>query len=430
MSDLTKWIWLSLKLKPGSRTGEILLRRYGSVGGIYDNAWEEDTPGVPRAERYRLADRNLDAALRILDFCTVNGIFLLTPDMPEYPVRLRRLINAPPVLYGMGSLPPLDSHLCLGVVGTRHPSSYGMTMAGTLSYQLAASGAVIVSGMAKGIDTVAAEAALAAGKKTVAVVGTGLDLVYPPENRRLRDAICQNGAVISEFAPGTPPDKANFPIRNRLISGLCQGCLIIEGGNRSGARCTMRHARDQGRDQFAVPGRVGEPGSFAPNEALKAGAIPVTEAYDILCRYESLYPDRLDLSRVNYPLPAAFAARLHEENAGGAAEAPRSHRLPFARKADARPAPSGTKDPKPIPVTPPPGEPPIADSSPQVKRAAADSLGSACSGVYARLPETGAKTADQLVSAGVSIQDVLTALTFLELRGVVRALPGGLYERT
>lgn len=450
MSDLAKWIWLSLHLKAGNRGGEILLRRYGTIDEIYEQAWENDTPGLPHAERCRLADRNLDDAFRILDFCTVNGIFLLTPDMPEYPARLRRLENFPLVLYGLGTLPPMDDNLCIAVVGTRRPSSYGVTMAGDVAYHMAAAGSVIVSGMARGIDAVAAEAALAAGGKTVAVVGTGIDLVYPPENRGLRDRIAESGAVISEFAPGTPPDKGNFPIRNRLISGLCQGSLIVEGGIRSGARSTLHHACRQGRDLFAVPGRAGEPGSFAPNEALKSGAFPVTEAYDVLHRYETLYPDRLNLSRICDPLPSAFASRLHrmrqekaewktgdgQPSAGGfrdfagqgVSESPRLRRG-FARRSGGSSSTHDRPLAESIPVTPPPGESPLFGGSREAKQAAADSLGDTCSGVYTRLTEGEVRTADQLTCDGVSIQDVLTALTLLELRGVVRALPGGLYER-
>jgi DNA processing protein len=201
----------------------------------------------------------------------------------EYPPGLRQVADPPPVLFVRGRLAPADAH-AVALVGTRRATTYGHAVADRLARDLAVAGVTVVSGLAKGIDTSAHRAALQAGGRTIAVLGNGLDQVYPAENAGLAHEIvdADAGAVVSEFAPGVPPDAVNFPRRNRIISGLSMGTVIVEAGERSGALITADFALEQGREVLAVPGSIFSPISAGPNELLKQGATPVTGVEDIL----------------------------------------------------------------------------------------------------------------------------------------------------
>ena len=211
------------------------------------------------------------------------GVRALTWADEDYPERLREVDDSPPVLYAVGEVIPADSW-AVGVVGTRRPTSYGREAAARMSSGLAQAGITIVSGLAVGIDTVAHYCSLDAGGRTIAVLGSGLDVIYPSENRRLVRRIVDEGkgAVLSEFPLGTQPDAMNFPSRNRIISGLSLGVVVIEAGAKSGALITSTFALDQGREVFAVPGPITSKMSEGPNNLLKKGAKCVTSHDDIL----------------------------------------------------------------------------------------------------------------------------------------------------
>ena len=211
------------------------------------------------------------------------GARLLTWADPDYPARLRQIDAAPPVLYLLGALTPADDW-AIGVVGTRQVTTYGRQVADQLAADLARRHVTVVSGLARGVDTLAHKAALAAGGRTIAVLGSGLDQIYPPENRVLVEGMIASGqgVVISEYPLGTKPDAANFPPRNRIISGLSAGVLIVEAGQSSGALITQRFALEQGREIFAVPGSIFNPQSQGTNALLKQGAKCVTCVEDIL----------------------------------------------------------------------------------------------------------------------------------------------------
>jgi DNA processing protein len=198
-----------------------------------------------------------------------------------YPTSLRQIADPPPVLFVRGQLRPADRH-AVAIVGTRRHTPYGRAVAERLAADLASAGVTVVSGLAKGIDSFAHRASLDAGGRTLAVLGNGLDQVYPPENSALARGIEGAGALVSEFPPGTPPDAVNFPRRNRVISGLSQATVIVEAAEHSGALITADFALEQGRDVLAVPGSILSPMSVGPNELLKQGAQPVTGVEDIL----------------------------------------------------------------------------------------------------------------------------------------------------
>lgn len=206
---------------------------------------------------------------------------MITPSDSEYPQRLKLIHDPPDHLDIIGQILPQDD-LALAVVGTRKFTSYGREVTEKLVGELAAAGLTIVSGLARGIDTLAHEAALAVGGRTLAILGSGIHIIYPPENQELCKKIVQKGAVISEFPPEMGPTNFTFPRRNRVISGVSLGTLVIEAGEKSGALITAQEALNQSREVFAVPGSIFSPVSVGPNFLIKQGAHPITTASEIL----------------------------------------------------------------------------------------------------------------------------------------------------
>jgi DNA processing protein len=281
--------WLRLHLTQGlGRVGMLrLMEAFGSleaVLGASPSAWtaradirREVATGLPAAGDARLA-----AALRALEQTGARVVPLW--DEARYPALLRAIHDPPALLYVRGELPQPEA---LAVVGARRASTAGQRLTLELCTELASRGIVIISGLARGIDAAAHQGALEGGGTTVAVLGCGIDRIYPPENARLFHQILERGAILSEYPPGTPPLAGHFPGRNRIISGLCRGVLIVEAAEESGSLITADFALEQGREVFAVPGPVFAPTSRGVNRLLKEGARLVTEARDIL---EILWP--------------------------------------------------------------------------------------------------------------------------------------------
>ena len=275
MQDLIYWIWLSLACTPGSQTFASLLGKFDTAKEVYDADDAQIASVVTsRSRDYEsLTNKSLEQAELVLDFCTSKNVGILTYADDRFPESLRDIPTPPVLLYYRGVLPDFSSLFSIAVVGTRRLTEYGKKNAFTIAYDLARSGATIVSGMAIGIDAVAHAGALAAGKTTVAVIGSGIDVCYPKEHRPLAREIVKTGCVFTEYPPGARPDGYNFPVRNRIISGLSKVVLVIEGKERSGALLTARHAKEQGRTVYAVPGNIGNPNSEVCNLLLKNGAI-------------------------------------------------------------------------------------------------------------------------------------------------------------
>jgi DNA processing protein len=227
-----------------------------------------------QAQRTLNLDAELERAERL-------GVQLLTREHAGYPRALAQIPAAPPLIYIKGRLEDVDDW-SIAVVGTRSPTSYGREATRRLAGGLAGSGVTVVSGLAIGVDTIAHTAALEAGGRTIAVLASGLDQVYPERNRTLADQIAAQGALVSEFPLGTRPIPQLFPVRNRIISGLTLATLVTEGGIQSGALITVRYALEQGRDVFAVPGQIFSPKSEGPHQLIRDGAGLVTQAHDIL----------------------------------------------------------------------------------------------------------------------------------------------------
>ena len=305
MSALKYWLWLSNLRGLGNQTRLSLLRRFSSPEEIY-YADEDElllTEGIRREDADILADKRLDTAEKILADCTRLDIRILTIQDAEYPGRLKNIYDPPVLLYVKGRLPAFDEEAAIAVVGTRDCSPYGVACARKLGHGLAAGGAVVVSGLAKGVDAEASRAALRAGGFVVGVLGNGVDVVYPYSSRSLYEDIAAAGALISEYPPGTEPVGRHFPVRNRIISGLCVGTLVVEAPEKSGALITAETALEQGRDVFAVPGPIDAPGSVGCNRLIREGAGLVAEASDILREYTARFPGKLLLDRSHTPAP-------------------------------------------------------------------------------------------------------------------------------
>jgi DNA processing protein len=289
----SKGYWIAFSRVSG--IGPVRLAALLEVCGGIEAAWRASIQQMQAArldrrtiELFLEARRTLDPAMelqRTLDA----GVEVLTWDDPGYPESLRTIEGSPPVLYVRGRLLSQDEW-AVAVVGTRHASAYGREVARVLSSELARAGVTVVSGLALGVDTVAHRAALDAGGRTIAVLGSGVDQIYPPQNRGLAQAIAGQGALVSEYALGVRPDASNFPPRNRIISGLSRGVIIVEAGERSGALITAQFAVEQGRDLFAVPGNILSPGSVGCNLLIQQGATPLLSVDDVL--------EQLNMSRV------------------------------------------------------------------------------------------------------------------------------------
>lgn len=273
-ADLADWIALNMVRGIGPRTANQLLNRFGSPAQVFAaSRLSLQKEGLKPETIQELQDSSiLDKANAEIERLEKLGAEVITLDDEEYPELLREIHDPPIALYVRGNLKQACERPCLAVVGSRRCSTYGVNVAESLSRDLAAHGLTIISGLARGIDAAAHRGALEANGLTVAVVGTGLETTYPKEHKKLEEQVIAHGAVVSEFPLGTPPLPQNFPYRNRILSGLCFGVLIIEASEHSGSLITARLAYEQGREVFAVPGNITSQTSFGPNFLIKDGA--------------------------------------------------------------------------------------------------------------------------------------------------------------
>lgn len=279
MDERAYWVAFSHLDGLGPRRMEQLLRRFGQARAAWrasPAAWQE--MGLPAKLGEERGAIDPERAWQAVESA---GLSVLTWQDPDYPALLRQIPDPPFVLYLRGRLQPEDSR-ALAVVGTRRPTPYGQEATRTLVHELVLHSLTVVSGLARGIDTLAHRAALEAGGRTLAVLGSGLDRLYPPDNRRLAELIAERGALVSEFPPGVEARKGHFPRRNRIISGLATGTMVVEAGERSGALITARLAAEQGREVFAVPGSIFSAQSAGTHQLMLQGAKPVRSAADVV----------------------------------------------------------------------------------------------------------------------------------------------------
>ena len=459
--DYLYWIWISLVFGPGVTGFREVLEQFGDPYAAYIASEQELALKLGKRSPVieRLRNKDLREAHRIYDFCVTHGVSLLTYGDIAYPALLKTIQNPPVLLYYVGTLPALNRKLCIGMVGTRKMSEYGKRMAYKIGYELAAADVVVVSGMALGCDAVAAAGALGANGATVAVLGSGIDVIYPRQHAKLMEAIRHSGAVMTEYPPGTPPAAGHFPVRNRIISGLSHGTLAVEGDLRSGALLTVGHAIKQGRRVFAVPGNVGESNSQGTNELIRNGATVTLDAGDILNAFEVTWKDRINSDGYvqaqmhsepdeELLLRLGITSRLREKEAEevqgdavvpdvlGKRRSPKDALLP-RQKSKKEDAPKPQRTRKEDGDTERKAEPKQAQQEQQEQRkqiptgdnseSALASLSEKERLVFSEMPLDRAVSIDRLSALGLPIGDLITALTLLELHGLISALPGGLY---
>ena len=293
---LQYWLWLSEKACVSKVRRLALLRALGSIDAVYfaRDAELALVPDLTAQEREALLDKDLTQVSEIINQCYELDIRILTLQDAQYPSLLRNIDDAPVVLYYKGRLPGFGSVPTVALIGARRASAAGLLTAKRMGYQLGKAGAIIVSGLADGIDAMCMLGALTAGAPVVGILGCGADVIYPAKNKSLYEDTIARGCILTEYPPHTPPVGYHFPIRNRIISGMSDGVVVVEAAAKSGALITARLALDQGRDVFAVPGAAGNEACAGSNQLLREGAIFAETGADVIAEYSARYPDLAD----------------------------------------------------------------------------------------------------------------------------------------
>ncbi len=412
---LVHWIWLATRPDLSDRDKLTVLTHFGDPEDIFyaDKDAFAGMEHLTEAGFEALQDKNLYQAASILRTCTDSGIRICTFHDALYPARLKNIVDPPLVLYYKGYLPELDSQPVIGIVGTRRASGYGIAVSRKMGGQIARCGGIVVSGIASGNDAAAMAGALSAGGIAIGILGNGADIVYPACNRSLFADTERYGCLISEFPPGTPPHKWNFPKRNRIISGMSNGVLIVEAPEKSGALITARQAADQGRDVFVVPGNVDVETCIGSNSLLREGAIAVRNGWDVVSEYLSLYPDKIRKNdRDNVPVQFT--------NPGDGQPVETEVALPKVAQKSRSPQKnkdSGKKtEKKPIDK---PEAPPYSDIQALLKDLSEDEQ------AIVKLLANGECLVDEVIAqSGLPTGQVLSLLTILEIQNVVERRPG------
>ncbi len=445
-SELTYWIWLSVKLGNQNKVFQRLLDGFGGSPRAVYNADEKalrDAACLSDIQISRLLDKRLDEAITIQHYCKSNSVGIVTYGDSLYPESLKSMKEPPILLYYMGALPNLNKRLCVSVVGTRNMTEYGMRSCYKIAYELASAGAVVVSGMALGIDSVAHAGAIGGRGTTVAVLGCGIDVIYPKQHRKLRKYICENGAVITAYHPGTPAYKNNFPERNAIISALSEGTVIVEAPRHSGALITAECAAEQSRTVYALPGSIEEPMSEGPNELIKNGAMAITGARDILeyyfenhsplvnsvkLRQGELSSDfdmgMLDevgiqvtkLRRGPKETPEALLKKLNSELNDNKEQNSDYYSVPKMKRIHETTATEGKQEPE-------------SAKKSTVDQSIIDTLTADERSVWDGMPCDRPVSVDEIAKSEHDVSSLIATLTLLEIKGLISTLPGGMYLR-
>ena len=444
------WVWLAEKLGPKNGDARDLILKYGGAYELFLMSEDEidRLENVTSRTRRKLAEKDLEHAHEIIDLCKRRGVGILPFDDPSYPKALRDITNPPIVLYYRGELPNFDKHLAIGIVGTRRMSRYGLRAAYKFSHELAGANVLVVSGMATGVDGVAAASAIAAGGKTVAVLGCGVDVVYPKNHEKLAGEIAAHGVLLSEYPPGTRPNQYQFPARNRIISGMSQGTLVIEAGVKSGSLITANEANLQGRQVFAVPANID--GAAGTNELIHKGAQMVLRTEDILSYYRQLYRHEIDEAGLE-EVSRHSSADLKVLDSFGVIELipPREETLAVKpeeryelpqtkkqtkKKTEKKETEKKETEPAPAPTTrkstaqkemecarenPVPPPKPLPSNLTPIQLA-----------ILQAMPDGRPITAESLITLRYPHGDIIGALTMLEIYGLIQKLPGAFYLKS
>ena len=417
MSRLPYWIWLTTRKRLTLRGQQLTLSYFGSPEAAFEASPREiaAVPGLIDREREALEQKDLAYAKEVLALCSDQGIRIITCQDENYPQRLLSIDCPPLVLYYRGTLLDFDQLPVVAVVGSRNASAYGLATARKMGNQIGACGGVVVSGAAKGIDSQALEGALEAGARVAAVLGNGLDIVYPKSSETVYQAVAERGCLISEFAPGTPPRGRNFPQRNRIMSGLSLGVLVVEAAKQSGSLITAGLALEQGRDVFAVPGNIGIPSCEGSNQLLQEGATLVMNGWDIMREYAPRYGGYVRMQQEE-----AIELSLETEpklQVATPVSTPKQHNIiDFPAKNAKTEKNPGSNGENGIDIEPKRNyidlQEKISALTPDEKEIAATLIPGACQ-------------VDEIVAlTGLSAARVLASLTLLQVKGYVTQMPG------
>ena len=392
------WIWLQNALGAGARTDEILAY-FGTPEEMYKaGEYEWRLSGLLTQKKIELLKKStVEKTNEIINECHQKGYKIITPDDNLFPGRLKNLSDMPLVLYGIGDCSVLNDAVSIGMVGTRNASVYGIETAQKLSFLLALSGATIVSGGALGVDSEAHAGAMLAKGRTLAFLGCGLSVNYLMENAPLRRAITRYGAVVSEYSPLTPASRTTFPTRNRLISGVSLGIVVVEAGVKSGSLITANFALDQGKDVFAVPGDIVRSSFDGTNYLIKNGAKPVFTAEDILSEYEYRYGDLLDMSNAKTTIAS----------------------VPYVDYRKKKPKPQSVEVKE---------ENIQQETKPIERKELPEDISDEAKIVYSVLNENGVHIDDIVRETNLRMNIVLSSLTELELSGLAQLVSGKKYK--
>ena len=455
--DVIYWIWLAEQCGYGSKYFTKLCSLYRDPLDVY-NLQNDEVMQLGRKFPYsfkdKLCQRDLTKAVAIYEYCKNSGIEVISFGDKRYPERLKLIEDPPIVLYSLGKFPDFNNKLSIGIVGTRKMSHYGRAAAYKFAYELSSLGVCVVSGLALGVDATAASGAIDGGEPTAQILGCGVSIVYPKAHSRLREEVIKHGALISEYPPLEEPKKYYFPQRNRIISGISHGVFVTECRKESGAMITANIAFAQGKELFAFPGSVGEPTAEGPNELLRRGAYAAISVEDIIDQYK-LYFNEFNATKTAKTLSNARACATDvtvalkkysipdrcEENERinsaplvgakydpkGAAKgyyntAPKVEQLEIEGLTTARSVEAAPLEPCSVAEA-------REQTSAPTSTARDYGLDEKTAMVFEAIPCKSPVSVDRIICEGLSTQDVITALTMLEIMGLVASLPGGLYIR-
>ncbi|MEG0614884.1 MAG: DNA-processing protein DprA [Oscillospiraceae bacterium] len=401
MDNLIYWVWITQTFGVANHRIWEVLDDFHNVKEAYEALKSGEYPALTVGEKNSIKTTHLAQSKKLIDFCNSKEYRIIAFDDNGYPDRLRGIFNPPPILFCMGDLSYIDDEVVITVVGARHPSDYSIKFAKRICSELVKIGVVLVSGFALGIDSMAHRAALQNNSRTVAVLGCGLDVDYPIPNSDVKKVIAKRGAVITEFFPGTRPNGGNFPIRNRILSGLSLGTLVVEAGMQSGSLITAEHALQQGRDVFCVPPYdLFDEKCCGVIRLIRDGAIPTFSHLDIVYEYYENFSHKINSAESNDNYAVVEESCLCSEKVA-------EQRDSFRKRVKAQ------KSEKQLPAI-------VVDY---------DELTDEQAKIVHILEKNGATQADELASqAGMSSSDTLSLLTELELYGIVQAAAGLVYS--
>lgn len=416
MKNKLYWVWAqtALGISASVKTDEIIAY-FGNAETLYfAGEYEWRISGIfTRGQIEKLKTTPLDKAQKIISDCERYRIKIITPDDEDYPSLLFKLPNLPLVLYVRGNLDCLKNKISVAIVGARKASDIGQRVAGALAASLSRSGAVIVSGAAMGIDSAAHSGALSSGANTVAVLGCGFGAYYLPENEPLRREIAGHGALVTEYPPRTPALGRNFPFRNRIISGLSYGTIVIEANEKSGSLRTVEHAINQGRDIFAVPGDITSSMNMGTNRLLREGAKPVFNAMDVLEEYAARFPGMLDINKIETSLTAApqDADFLIRARAEAQSEMKNSERAKASAKLKKSEKQNASEEPKGF-----------------VRPSVTDEMSDKAKSILNAFTSETMQAEEIILKANIRAAEFTSAMTELEILGVIEPLAGKNYR--